>query len=134
VILNPIKSSDNCDEGDFNNNSIVLKLHYKDAKFLFTGDIEKNAEENLLVDNCLLKSDILKVAHHGSDSSTGESFLNSVDPEIAVISVGLNNFGHPHPDVIKRLKTKCQKVFRTNINGTIIIKTDGKKYYINSLR
>jgi competence protein ComEC len=134
VILNPIKSSVYWDESDFNNNSIVLKLHYKNAGFLFTGDIEKNAETSLLTSNCLLKSDILKVAHHGSVSSTGESFLNSVKPDIAVISVGLNNFGHPHPDVVKKLEAKCQKVFRTDINGTIIIKTDGNKYYINSLR
>jgi competence protein ComEC len=134
VILNPIKSSVYWDESDFNNNSIVLKLHYKNAVFLFTGDIEKNAETSLLTSNCLLKSDILKVAHHGSVSSTGESFLNSVQPDIAVISVGLNNFGHPHPDVVKKLEAKCQKVFRTDINGTIIIKTDGNKYYINSLR
>lgn len=134
VILNPVKTSVNWDESDFNNNSIVLKLHYKNAKFLFTGDIEKNAEVSLLASSYLLKSDILKVAHHGSNSSTGEPFLNSVEPEIAVISVGLNDFGHPHPDVVKRLKAKCKKVFRTDLNGTIIIKTDGNKYYINSLR
>jgi competence protein ComEC len=136
AILNPIKRFEYSEERDFNNNSIVLKLHYKNASFLFTGDIEKNAEMSLLsnTNSSLLKCDILKVAHHGSNSSTSKTFLNNVEPQIAVISVGLNNFGHPHLDVVKRLENKCQKVFRTDLNGTIIIKTDGKKYYISTLR
>ena len=134
LILNPPKCSFYWDESDFNNNSIVLKLHYKNTDFLFTGDIEQNAETYLLSNNSLLKSNILKVAHHGSNSSTGESFLNNVEPEIAIISVGKNNFGHPHPDVIKRLEEKCQKVLRTDFNGTILVKTDGNKYHIETLR
>ncbi len=121
-------------ENDFNNNSIVLKLHYKNTDFLFTGDIEETAEINLLSRNSLLKSDILKVAHHGSGSSTGDLFLEKVKPEVAIISVGSNNFGHPNPKVIKKLEKNCQKVFRTDMNGTIIVKSNGSKYYINILR
>ena len=133
-ILNPYKTSNCVIENDFNNNSIVLKLQYKNTDFLFTGDIEEAAEINLLSRNSLLKSDILKVAHHGSSSSTGDLFLEKVKPEVAIISVGSNNFGHPHSNVIKKLEKKCQKVFRTDLNGTIIVKSNGSKYYIHILR
>jgi len=133
-ILNPYKTSHCLIENDFNNNSIVLKLQYKNTDFLFTGDIEEAAEINLLSRNSLLKSDILKVAHHGSSSSTGDLFLEKVKPEVAIISVGSNNFGHPHSNVIKKLEKKCQKVFRTDLNGTIIVKSNGSKYYIHILR
>jgi len=133
-IINPSIVSNCVLENDFNNNSIVLKLQYKNTDFLFTGDIEEPAEINILSRNNLLKSDILKVAHHGSDSSTGDLFLEKIKPEVAIISVGANNFGHPNPDVIKKLEKKCQKVFRTDLNGTIIVRSNGSKYYINILR
>ena len=134
LLLNPIYTSNIYNESDFNNASIVVKLFYKNSKFLFTGDIEEIAEKRMLVWQNNLKSDILKVAHHGSSSSSSLEFLNEVDPIIAVISVGKNNFGHPSPKIIERLEDKNIKVYRTDENGTIIIRTDGKKYWVRTLR
>ncbi|GAH75461.1 unnamed protein product, partial [marine sediment metagenome] len=134
LLLNPIYTSNIYNESDFNNASIVVKLFYKNSKFLFTGDIEEIAEKRMLVWQNNLKSDILKVAHHGSSSSSSLEFVNEVDPIIAVISVGKNNFGHPSPKIIERLEDKNIKVYRTDENGTIIIRTDGKKYWVRTLR
>ncbi|MEA1939482.1 MAG: DNA internalization-related competence protein ComEC/Rec2 [Candidatus Caldatribacteriota bacterium] len=135
LILNPSYRRKNiCDEDDLNNNSIVVKLFYKNSNFLFTGDIEKEAEKRMLIWNEVLNSDVLKVGHHGSSTSTDPEFLNKVDPIIAVITTGKNNFGHPSQDVINRLKNRDIKVFRTDKNGTIIIETDGDRYLTKTLR
>ena len=99
-------------ENPLNNNSIVCKLNYYNFSMLFTGDIEKIAEEKILqrVNNKLLKSDILKVGHHGSKSSNIEKFVEAVNPKIALIGVGENNkFGHPNSEVIKRLQSMRNK-------------------------
>ncbi|MDY0382645.1 MAG: hypothetical protein RBS20_02790, partial [Atribacterota bacterium] len=112
----------------------VLKLLYKNTSFLFTGDIEEKAEINLLNWDNLLKSDILKVAHHGSITSSTECFIEKVRPEVAVISVGLNNFNHPHQDILERLDCCCRRVFRTDCNGTVLIDSNGQKYKIKTLR
>jgi len=134
LLLNPLYSSNLYKESDFNNASIVVKLFYKNSKFLFTGDIEETAEKRMLIWQNILKSDVLKVAHHGSASSSSLEFVNEVDPIIAVISVGKNQFGHPSPKVIERLEDKNIKVYRTDENGTIIIRTDGKEYWIRTSR
>lgn len=133
-IINPIYSDLTINENNFNNNSIVLKLRYENINFLFTGDIEEEIEKKILSNNASLNSNILKVAHHGSISSTSTKFLDAVAPEVAVISVGSNNFGHPHPDVIKKLENRCQQVFSTDRNGTVLVKTNGKNIYIDTLR
>lgn len=95
-------------ENILNNNSIVAKLNYKNNSILFTGDIEKIAEKEILKEyekTNILKSDILKVGHHGSKTSSIEEFLKAVNPKIALIGVGENNtFGHPNDGVIERLK------------------------------
>lgn len=94
-------------ENILNNNSLVVKLEYKNFKMLFTGDIEEIAEKQLInmYQNNELKADVLKVAHHGSKSSSIQAFLEKVKPEIALIGVGENNtFGHPNEDVIERIK------------------------------
>lgn len=96
-------------ENVLNNNSIVCKLCYKNFSMLFTGDIEEIAEKRILQeykDNLqLLNSTILKVAHHGSKTSSTKEFINVVKPKVALIGVGKNNkFGHPNEDVIKRLE------------------------------
>ena len=90
-----------------NNNSLVAKLEYKDFKMLFTGDIEEVAEKQLLkmYSNGELKADVLKVAHHGSKTSSIIQFLEAVNPSFAVIGVGSNNkFGHPNEEVLNRLE------------------------------
>ncbi len=134
LLLNPIYISNIYNESDFNNASIVVKLFYKNSKFLFTGDIEETAEKRMLIWQKNLKSDVLKVAHHGSSSSSSLEFVNEVDPIIAVISVSKNHFGHPSPKIIERLEDKNIKVYRTDKNGTIIIRTDGKEYWVRTLR
>ena len=101
-------SSDFVTENPLNNNSIVCKLAYNNFSCLFTGDIEKNAEEKILKQyekNSVLKSTVLKVAHHGSKTSSTEEIIKKIKPKIALIGVGQNNkFGHPNDEVIERLK------------------------------
>lgn len=134
-ILNPEKKKKKInDDKDYNNNSIVLKLNYKNSSFLFTGDIEKEAEKNISKESYLLKSDVLKVAHHGSDTSSNKNFLEMVNPLIAVISTGKNNFGHPSDRIVKTLKERGTRVYRTDINGTIIISSNGNCYKVELLR
>lgn len=134
LILNPMNPSTYYQENDFNNQSIVLKLRYKNVSFLLTGDIEESAEINLLSWQEQLKSDVLKVAHHGSITSSSKLFLNRVQPKVAIISVGLNNFNLPHPSVVKRLKDYCWEVFRTDLNGTVLITSNGQNINIKTFR
>lgn len=115
-------------ENILNNNSVVFKLYYNNFSILFTGDIEKIAEEqlnNLYKDNLTLQSNVLKVAHHGSKSSTIQEFIDLVKPQISLIGVGSKNtFGHPNSEVIKRLQQVNSKVYRTDIYGEIKLKID----------
>ena len=108
-------------ENEINNNSLVLKMYYKDISILFTGDIEEKAENVLLtLYGTKLKSDILKVGHHGSKTSSTHEFIELVKPKIALIGVGKdNNFGHPNQEVINRLEAIGSKVFRTDEMGEI---------------
>ena len=117
------------EENVLNNNSVVAKLEYKKFSMLFTGDIEKIAEEKLLknISNNLLKTDILKVAHHGSKTSSIQEFVKKVQPKIALIGVGKNNkFKHPDYEVLNRLQQIGTIIYRTDVNGEISIKVDRK--------
>lgn len=106
---------------DQNNNSMVLRLKYGEFKMLFTGDIEQKAEKDILEKKIDVSATILKVAHHGSKGSTTEEFLKKVNPQIAVIGVGKNNFGHPSREVLKRLEKYEVTTYRTDQNGEICI-------------
>ena len=123
-----------------NNNAIVCNLHYKNFSMLFTGDIEKIAEIEILEKYSrttqFLKANILKVGHHGSKSSSISEFLNTVKPQIAVIGVGKNNkFGHPNSEVLQRLENINSKIFRTDLNGEITIEVNKRsKYKIKEIR
>ena len=119
-------------ENVLNNNALVFKLNYKDFSILFTGDIEEVAEKKILKlyskSEKILKADILKVAHHGSKTSSTEEFLDLVKPKIALIGVGKNNkFGHPNEEILERLEDLNCKIFRTDLNGeiSIVIKFNG---------
>ena len=117
------------DDEEQNNNSIVVKLTYGDDKFLFTGDAEKSEEDGIWTN---IKCDVLKIGHHGSDSSSTSNFLKKVEPTYAVISCGLNNsYGHPTSDVLKRLDDRNVDVYRTDIQGTIIFTSNGKDISVN---
>ena len=116
-------------ENAMNNNSLVLRMDYYTTSVLFTGDIEAIAEQEL-VSKCKLKLDvdILKVGHHGSNTSSIESFLGAVSPNIALIGVGADNkFGHPGEEVIKRLKERKVNIFRTDLNGEITIEINKER-------
>lgn len=122
-------SKNQISENSLNNNSLICKLNYNNFSMLFTGDIEKVAEEKILnnIDNDLLNVDILKVAHHGSKTSSTEEFIKAVKPRIALIGVGKNNkFGHPNEDVLNRLSNYGTKIYRTDENGEISIMIDRK--------
>ena len=112
------------DTNDINDSSIVLKMTYGDNSFLFTGDATSNVEEIIL--NKDIKSDVLKVAHHGSSYSSTTEFLDKVDPKYAIISVGTNNsYNHPASITLQKLSNRDIKVYRTDLDGTIIFTSDG---------
>ncbi|MDO8446680.1 MAG: DNA internalization-related competence protein ComEC/Rec2 [Deltaproteobacteria bacterium] len=124
-VLNPPKGYVPKDDRAANNGSLVLKVIYGDTSFLFTGDIEKDAEYALLSKGGDLKSTILKVPHHGSLTSSTVEFLNKVRPEKAVFSVGYNNrFGFPKEAVLKRYKDIGADIYRTDRDGAITASTD----------
>lgn len=109
-----------------NNNALVCKMVSKKITMLFTGDIEQEAEKAILnkykANIGILKSDILKVAHHGSKTSSTKEFLEAVKPNTAVIGVGKNNnFGHPNKSVLERLKRLGCRIYRTDESGEIIL-------------
>lgn len=118
-------------ENALNNNSIVCKLIYNKYSMIFTGDIEEIAEKHILQEfrhNLgIFSSQILKVAHHGSKTSSIKEFIDAVNPKIALIGVGENNkFGHPNEEVLTRLKTRGTRIYRTDQNGEILVIVDKK--------
>lgn len=109
-----------------NNYSPVIKISFGNNSFLFTGDAEKEIEDKLILLNDDLKADILKVSHHGSSSSTSDSFLNRVSPKYAIISVGKNNiYDHPNDTIISKLNTYKINILRTDIQNNITLISDG---------
>lgn len=112
---------------DTNNYSIVLKVSYGNTKFLFTGDAEKLSEREILDKNYDISSNVLKIGHHGSSTSTSDEFLDRVSPEIAIISCGKDNkYGHPHKETLRKLKNRNIRIYRTDIDGTIVLTSNGK--------
>ena len=123
-ILAPSKKS----YSDINSYSYVIKLTYKKTSFLFTGDAPVSSENEMIKKKYNLKADVLKVGHHGSYTSTSKKFLKKVKPKFAVISACKDNtYGHPHSVVMKRLKKQKLKLFRTDLQGTVVAKSNGKK-------
>ena len=121
------------DTTDLNNTSIVLKITYGSTSFLFTGDAEREVEQDILDKGFDLSATVLKVGHHGGATSTTYPFLREVMPEYAIISVGKNNqYHHPTEDVLSRLRDADITVYRTDLNGDIIAKSDGKNITITT--
>lgn len=115
------------DNGDLNDKSIVLKVSHGSISFLFMGDAGFDTESLLLSSGYDLKSDVLKVGHHGSKYSSGTAFIKAVDPKISVIEVGSNNpYGHPTIEAIGRLDAAGSQVYRTDRDGNVVITSDGK--------
>jgi len=125
-ILYPDQSLLNKALADLNDSSIIIKLIYGQNKFLLTGDAGEKIEKILLASGADLNADVLKVAHHGSQYSSSQEFLEKVEPRLAVIMVGEDNdFGHPSLRIIKRLERAGAEIFRTDLNGTVKLISDG---------
>lgn len=128
IILSP----NNSEYTDLNNYSVALKVIYGDNKFIFTGDNELLAEHEILGNGINISANVIKLGHHGSDTSTSENFLNKVNPQYAVISVGEDNkYGHPSSEVLDRINKRNIEVFRTDLQGTIIATGNGKSISFN---
>ncbi|HKR21554.1 MAG TPA: DNA internalization-related competence protein ComEC/Rec2 [Pyrinomonadaceae bacterium] len=116
-----------------NNDSVVLKIQFKQISILLTGDIEKKAEAALTTSN--LQSDVVKVAHHGSKTSSTAEFVSATKPRFAIISVGKDSmFGHPHAEVVERWKSIGAEVLTTGECGTITVTTDGKDLNLTGMQ
>lgn len=114
---------------DANNNSIVIKIVYNNNKFLFMGDAEKTSENDILSD---VSADVIKIGHHGSDTSSSENFVNRVKAKYVIISVGKDNqYNHPNSVVLDRWIASGASIYRTDINGNIIVISDGNEIKIN---
>lgn len=112
--------------GDTNNYSAVIKITYGNSKFLFMGDAQKLSEKEILLKNYDLSSDVLKVGHHGSTSSSSNEFLDKVNPKISVISSGKGNmYGHPNKGTLVNLKNRGVQIYRTDLDGNIIFISNG---------
>lgn len=127
TIVGPAGSYD-----DSNNCSVALLLEHGENAFLFTGDAESEAEEDMLESGISLNADVYQVGHHGSSSSSTEAFLDAVTPEYAVISCGAgNSYGHPHAETLNHLRERGVQVFRTDEQGTITVTSDGSRLVWN---
>jgi competence protein ComEC len=132
-VLNPQTSPLTGTASDNNTNSVVLRLAMGRVSFLLTADIMQAAEFELITRRANLSNTVLKVAHHGSDTSTSPEFLAVANPQLAVISVGRGNtFGLPNQEVLSRLEQKLglENVYRTDENGTIEFITDGERLWL----
>ncbi len=128
TILGPVKEYE-----ETNDTSIVLRIVYGNTSFLFTGDMEADAERDLLDSGAVLQSTLLKVGHHGSETSTSYRFLREVAPTYGVISVGTgNNYGHPHDEVMSRLRDADVTLYRTDLQGDIICKSNGTNLFFTT--
>ncbi len=119
------------DKKNLNNSSIILKATFKNTSYLFTGDATSEVEKKILNKN--IQATVLKVGHHGSKYSTTTDFLNKVNPKYAIISVGKNNsYNHPNQVTINKLEKKNIEIHRTDQEGSIFLKSDGKTINITS--
>lgn len=123
------------DYGNLNNYSVGLFLKHGNNSFIFTGDAEKQAEKEMIDAGVMLDADVYKVGHHGSDTSSSPEFLEAVSPEYAVISCGTgNSYGHPKDITMENLSKYTDKIYRTDLQGTIIFESDGNDYVIKTER
>ncbi len=127
-ILAPYESGD-----DANNVSVVTRLTFGDKAFLFTGDAEKTVEEQILAGAYSVKADVLKLGHHGSNTSNSTAFLRQVAPDFAVITCGSDNsYGHPHQEVIDRVSRQKIETYRSDVDGHIVFTTDGESLSVST--
>ena len=120
---------------DFNEYSVITKLVYGQNSFLFTGDAEQISEGEVVASGQDISADVLKVGHHGSNTSTTDAFLSAVNPKYAVIQVGAENkYGHPTENTLKKLKSKNIEMYRNDLDGNIIAVSDGVNITFNTVK
>ncbi len=128
TVLAPLSESD-----EANNISVVTRLTFGERSFLFMGDAETDVEKELLTSGKPLSADVIKIGHHGSDTSSSQAFLTKVDPDHAVIPCGKGNaYGHPSADVLSRLEKMGITIYRADVHGHIAFATDGKNLTIST--
>lgn len=121
-VLAPLTEDD-----DPNAMSVVTRLAFGEHRFLFMGDAESGVEQQMMKAGCALSADVLKVGHHGSNTGTHDAFLERVDPTYAVLTCGTgNSYGHPHREVVDKLRAADVATYRSDIHGHIVFKTDGE--------
>ena len=136
-VLHPLGAAATRGFTDANNSGLVLRLVYRDVSILLTADIEAEVERRLLDASVPIKSDVLKIAHHGSKTSTTAPFLQKVRPSLAIISAGADNrFGHPHAEVVNRLQHTVgdRNIYRTDQNGDTEVISDGTTFWVKTER
>jgi competence protein ComEC len=118
---------------DLNTNSLVIRISYGTIDFLMTGDLGGEGEDALIRSGYPLEAEVLKIGHHGSSSSTSAAFLRQVSPEMGVLFVGVDNpYGHPHRETLALLKESGVTVYRTDRDGTVVVRTDGLSYSVKT--
>ncbi|WP_341201937.1 MBL fold metallo-hydrolase [Planomicrobium okeanokoites] len=121
--------------GAANEESISMKLTYGEIQFVFTGDAGIKEEQQMIDTGTDLQAEILHLGHHGSNTSTSSAFLDAVSPEVAIYSAGADNsYGHPHAEVLAAVENSGAEVYGTDVNGTIIVETDGSSYNVVTSR
>lgn len=133
TVLQPFQGKAIVSDSDSNNNSLVLKLTYGVRNFLFTGDAEEEALQEL-VEKASIRTDVIKIPHHGAKSAFSSEAYEAIDMKYAVVSVGKNMFGHPHPEVVQYLKNRAKRVWQTDLDGAITIYTDGQEMWFSSFK
>ncbi|MGB9726618.1 MAG: ComEC/Rec2 family competence protein [Minisyncoccia bacterium] len=120
-------STNNLKQKSTSQSSLIALYSFEGFHFLFTGDIDQYLENQLkpILKNLVSKIEVLKVAHHGSKSSSSKEFLNFIKPRFAVIETGINNYGHPHQEAIERLKEAGATIFRTDLDGSVVFTIKG---------
>lgn len=121
--------------GDSNGESLSFRIQYGETAFVFTGDADIQAEREMIDSGAALEAEILLMGHHGSNTSTGKEFLEAVKPEVAIYSAGEgNSYGHPYAEVLAAAENAGAAVYGTDVNGTIIVETDGQEYTVETAR
>ncbi|MGM0898495.1 MAG: MBL fold metallo-hydrolase [Bacillota bacterium] len=121
--------------GDTNGDSLSFRISYGETAFIFTGDADIQAEQEMVASNLPLGADILLMGHHGSNTSTSLEFLRAIEPDVAIYSAGLDNpYGHPYAEVLASVENEGAEVYGTDVNGTIVVETDGQEYSVETER
>lgn len=132
-VLNPPPQHLSGTEDDVNNNSIVLRVTCGTLSIMLTGDAGRDAEAAMLESARSLKCNVLKVGHHGSNDATSDAWLDAVEPEVAIISVGRSNpFGHPRKEIVERLSRRGIKLYRTDRDGAVSVTLRDNRLYVRA--